>query len=55
MPLPRYLMLHPEARLTPQDQAMFCEWAGTEMARLLAEKRKSASLEAAIGRNRGGD
>jgi hypothetical protein len=55
MPLPRYLMLHPEARLSPRDQATFCEWTGIEMARLLAEKRKTEKLAAAGGGSRGGD
>ena len=41
MPLPRYLMLHPEARLSAQDQATLCEWTGIEIARLLSEKRQS--------------
>ena len=47
MPLPRYLMLHPEARLSPQDQAMFCEWTGQEIARLISEKRQAERLEEA--------
>jgi hypothetical protein len=54
MPLARYLALHPEARLTPRDQAMFCEWTGIEMARLMAEKRR-ANLKAANQSGRGGD
>lgn len=40
MPLSRYLALHPEARLTPQDQTMLCEWTGAEMARILVQQRK---------------
>ena len=47
MPLPRYLLLHPEARLSPQEQAMFCEWTGLEIARLLSEKRQAERLELA--------
>ena len=47
MPLTRYLMLHPEARLSPRDQAMFCEWTGQEIARLLSKKRQAERLEEA--------
>jgi hypothetical protein len=34
MPLARYRMLHPEARLTPAERAQFCEWSMGEAARL---------------------
>ncbi len=47
MPLARYLLLHPKARLSPQDQAMFCEWTGLEIARLLSQKRQAERLEVA--------
>jgi hypothetical protein len=51
MPLTRYLLLHPEARLSPRDQAMFCEWTGQEIARLLSEKHQAERLEEArVGR-----
>lgn len=55
MPLARYAMLHPEARLSAQDQAALCQWTGIEMARLLAEKRKAVSLEAHNESRPGGD
>ncbi|MCE5310648.1 MAG: heme-binding domain-containing protein [Acidobacteriales bacterium] len=46
MPLPRYLLLHPEARLTEQEKDSFCEWTNVEIARILSEKHKSAAAEA---------
>jgi len=52
MPLARYLLLHPEARLSAQDQAMFCEWTGLEIARLLSEKRLAERLETASAGHR---
>lgn len=38
MPLPRYLLLHPGARLSAEDKQMFCDWTRTEIARLQASK-----------------
>jgi len=36
MPLPRYLMLHPEARLTDMERQQIYRWTRTERARLAA-------------------
>lgn len=33
MPLPSYLLVHSEARLTPQDVATLCEWTQAEAGR----------------------
>ncbi len=46
MPLPRYLLLHPEARLTEQEKDSFCEWTNVEIARILSKEHKSAAAEA---------
>ena len=35
MPLPRYLMLHREARLTQADIVQLCDWSRAEAARLV--------------------
>src|SRR5712692_7214456 len=34
MPLPRYLLLHPEARLTDKDRQEIYQWTRTERSRL---------------------
>ena len=34
MPLPQYRWMHPEARLTPAEIKMICDWAGGEEDRL---------------------
>ena len=36
MPLKSYLILHPEARLTPADVKTLCDWSDTEGRRLAA-------------------
>lgn len=36
MPLPPYLVLHGEARLSAEDVQVLCAWAGAEAARLTA-------------------
>jgi hypothetical protein len=38
MPLPRYLLLHPGARLSAGDKRMFCDWTHAEITRLRASK-----------------
>ena len=42
MPLPRYRLLHPEARLSEQEKAMFCAWTRLEIARLRSQERHAA-------------
>lgn len=46
MPTDAYLMLHPEARVTPQDVKTFCEWTKQETMRLMEVKRQR---KAAVG------
>jgi hypothetical protein len=41
MPLPRYLMLNPGARLSEEEKRLFCEWTHTEIARLVRERRQA--------------
>jgi hypothetical protein len=36
MPNPRYLLLHPEARVSPAEVQAFCDWSRTEGKRLRA-------------------
>lgn len=38
MPLPRYVRLHAEAKLTLRDLEMLCAWSGAEAVRLSVEK-----------------
>jgi hypothetical protein len=38
MPLPAYVRLHPEARLSPADLEAFCAWTATEAARLTRKR-----------------
>ena len=38
MPLPAYVRLHPEAKLTMGDLEMFCAWSEAEAARLAGEE-----------------
>ena len=39
MPLPSYLPMHPDARLTPEDVKALCEWTEQERARLTTSDR----------------
>lgn len=39
MPPERYLMLHPEARLTPAEVESLCGWARTQAARIASLRR----------------
>ncbi len=48
MPLPKYLRLHPEARLTPEARQMFCDWTQTEIARLAVRKARPATTTAQV-------
>jgi hypothetical protein len=40
MPLPKYVMLHPEARLTDSEKREFCGWTTAEATRLLMLRRQ---------------
>lgn len=40
MPLPQYVMLHPEARLTAEDKAAFCSWSAQETQQLVKRIRR---------------
>ncbi len=40
MPLKKYLLLHPEARLSEPEQKLIVEWTKIERKHLLAEKAK---------------
>ncbi len=40
MPKPRYLWLHPGARVSPAEIDQICEWSQSEARRLIAEARK---------------
>lgn len=41
MPLPKYLMLHPESRLTPGDKEALCAWTGSEITKQMQRRRKT--------------
>ena len=46
MPLPRYVMLHPEARLSADEKKAICNWSAQETKRLAKQIReKSASAQ----------
>ena len=38
MPMKRYLMLHPDARVTPAEKNAFCAWVDDETRRVIAAK-----------------
>jgi hypothetical protein len=38
MPLPSYLPLHPQAKLSEQDKKTLCEWTSAERQRLAQAK-----------------
>ena len=40
MPLPQYVLLHPEAKLTAEDKAAFCSWSVQETRQLVQQIRK---------------
>lgn len=42
MPPERYLLLHPEARLTPSEIDAVCDWSRTQAARIAAARRNHA-------------
>ncbi len=46
MPLPRYRLLHPEARLSDQEKEMLCDWTRTATARLVDQGRGGAAASA---------
>lgn len=46
MPLPKYVLLHPESRLAPGDVYTLCGWTARE-SRHLAELRRSRARKAA--------
>jgi hypothetical protein len=39
MPLESYLLLHPRARLTPEEVNMICDWVTKERARIAQEEK----------------
>ena len=43
MPLPMYVLLHPEARLSAADKAQLCTWTQSEMRRYVKLKREQAA------------
>ena len=53
MPLPRYLLLHPEAKLSDGEVAYFYQWARIERKRLKAAAAEADAL-ASGGRQYGG-
>jgi hypothetical protein len=40
MPLKQYLLLHPEARLSDEEQKLIVDWTKVERKRLMAEAAK---------------
>ncbi len=38
MPIPAYVRLHPEAKLSDEDKELLCQWAKQERERLLANE-----------------
>lgn len=40
MPLPQYLLLHPEARLSEAERKLILDWTKVERKRLMAEAAK---------------
>ncbi len=52
MPLPRYLRLHPEAKLSESERRLVMEWAKSARRQLLsAAPPPSSSQEKTIGRH----
>jgi hypothetical protein len=51
MPLPRYLLLHPEARLTDFERQQIYNWARTERRRLGVRASEKASARLTAGRS----
>lgn len=47
MPKPRYLTLHPEAKLTPAEIQQFCEWTQVEITSLARERKARQQLSSA--------
>ena len=45
MPLPRYLLLHPEARLTDAERQQIYRWTRAERSRLWMHQPRSAPLQ----------
>lgn len=43
MPLPRYVMLHPEAKLSAEEKKAFCAWSTQETKRLARQIREKAA------------
>lgn len=43
MPLPRYTMLHPEAKLSAEEKKAFCTWTAQESKRLAKQIREKAA------------
>ncbi len=46
MPVKQYLLLHPQARLTPAEQQLLYGWARTERKRVRAQQAQQAQGEA---------
>jgi hypothetical protein len=49
MPLPKYLMLHPEARISDQEIAQLNEWARTERSRMKLLARQEENVPSGGG------
>jgi len=46
MPLPKYGMIHPEARLSEEDRKAICEWTSTEIRRQVGLRKKQLISQA---------
>jgi hypothetical protein len=44
MPLPGYVLMHPEAKLSPADVGTFCEWSREEARSLMRQSRRKPAL-----------
>lgn len=44
MPLPAYVMMHPESKVSPVEVGEFCAWTHTEARSLMAQSRRKPAL-----------
>jgi hypothetical protein len=44
MPLPAYLLMHPESKLSPQEVTSFCEWSRDQAKVLIRQGRRKPAL-----------
>jgi hypothetical protein len=49
MPKPQYLLMHPEARLAPDEVEAICDWPKAAMAAMIRMKREARAQEDAAG------